>query len=519
MKFGDSMIKFMKKHLNLLGHRVFLVPLLMIIQIVILFIMTFEFYNYFIIFYIICSLLSLLFVLHIVNSNANPGYKIAWIIPIMLFPIFGLFLYLLFGGNQLNKRQKEKMKNIYYKQLKYKDNHNIVMNELRYENLSAYNQVKYISDYSLSNVCKHTKTTYLSNGKIYFDRLLSAIKMAKKYIFLEYFIIGQGKMWNTILEVLKQKVREGVEVRVIYDDFGCIMTLPNHYDKTLEKEGISVAVFNPFVPNLKSKFNNRDHRKIAIIDGHIAFTGGINLADEYIGEKVRFGHWKDNGIMLEGEAVWNFTVMFLSMWDFIKGENEDYEKYRSNYEYETSSDGFVIPYSDSPWNNEAVGETVYLNLIGKANRYIYITTPYLVLDNEMITALTMAAKRGVDVRIITPGIPDKKLVNQVTKAYYDVLLENGVKIYDYTKGFIHEKIFVIDDEYATIGTVNLDYRSLYLHFECGVWLYDCSVIFTIKKDFTLTLKECREIKLKKKGKTNWFKYLKRQVLKAFAPLM
>lgn len=519
MKFGDSMIKFMKKHLNLLGHRVFLVPLLMIIQIVILFIMTFEFYNYFIIFYIICSLLSLLFVLHIVNSNANPGYKIAWIIPIMLFPIFGLFLYLLFGGNQLNKRQKEKMKNIYYKQLKYKDNHNIVMNELRYENLSAYNQVKYISDYSLSNVCKHTKTTYLSNGKIYFDRLLSAIKMAKKYIFLEYFIIGQGKMWNTILEVLKQKVREGVEVRVIYDDFGCIMTLPNHYDKTLEKEGISVAVFNPFVPNLKSKFNNRDHRKIAIIDGHIAFTGGINLADEYIGEKVRFGHWKDNGIMLEGEAVWNFTVMFLSMWDFIKGENEDYEKYRSNYEYETSSDGFVIPYSDSPWNNEAVGETVYLNLIGKANRYIYITTPYLVLDNEMITALTMAAKRGVDVRIITPGIPDKKLVNEVTKAYYDVLLENGVKIYEYTKGFIHEKIFVIDDEYATIGTVNLDYRSLYLHFECGVWLYDCSVIFTIKKDFTLTLKECREIKLKKKGKTNWFKYLKRQVLKAFAPLM
>ena len=291
-------------------------------------------------------------------------------------------------------------------------------------------------------------------------------------------------MWNNILEVLKQKVEEGIEVRIIYDDFGCIMTLPNHYNKILEKEGIKTAVFNPFVPNLKSKFNNRDHRKIAVIDGHIAFTGGINLADEYIGEKVRFGHWKDNGIMLEGEAVWNFTVMFLSMWDFIKEENEDYEKYHSNYEYETSSDGFVIPYSDSPWDNEAVGETVYLNLIAKANRYIYITTPYLVLDNEMITALSTAAKRGVDVRIITPGIPDKKLVNEVTKAYYDVLLKNGVKIYEYTKGFIHEKIFVVDDEYATIGTINLDYRSLYLHFECGVWLYDCSVIFTIKKDFT-----------------------------------
>ena len=513
------MIKFMKKHLNLLGHRVFLVPLLMIIQIVILFIMVIEFYSYFIFFYIICSIFSFMMVIHIVNSKANPGYKIAWIISIMGFPIFGLLLYLLFGGNQLTKRQKEKMKNIYFKQKKYKDNHNIVINELRYENISAYNQAKYIENYSLTNICKHTKTTYLSDGKIYFQKLLEAIKNAKKYIFLEYFIIGEGKMWNTILDILKQKVEEGIEVRLIYDDFGCIMTLPNHYDKTLENFGIKTAVFNRFVPNLKSKFNNRDHRKIAVIDGHIAFTGGINLADEYINEKVRFGHWKDNGIMLEGEAVWNFTVMFLSMWDYIKEENEEYEKYRSNYEYETSSDGYVIPYSDSPWDSEAVGESIYLNLINKANRYIYITTPYLVIDNEMITALTLAAKRGVDVRIITPGIPDKKIVNEVTKAYYEILLQNGVKIYEYTKGFIHEKTFVVDDEYATIGTVNLDYRSLYLHFECGVWLYDCSSIYTVKKDFTLTLKECREIKLKNLGKLTWINSFKRQILRAFAPLM
>ena len=513
------MIKFMKKHLNLLGHRVFLVPLLMIIQIVILFIMVIEFYSYFIFFYIICSIFSFMMVIHIVNSKANPGYKIAWIVPVMGFPIFGLLLYLLFGGNQLTKRQKEKMKNIYFKKKKYKDNHNIVINELRYENISAYNQAKYIENYSLTNICKHTKTTYLSDGKIYFQKLLEAIKNAKKYIFLEYFIIGEGKMWNTILDILKQKVEEGIEVRLIYDDFGCIMTLPNHYDKTLENFGIKTAVFNRFVPNLKSKFNNRDHRKIAVIDGHIAFTGGINLADEYINEKVRFGHWKDNGIMLEGEAVWNFTVMFLSMWDYIKEENEEYEKYRSNYEYETSSDGYVIPYSDSPWDSEAVGESIYLNLINKANRYIYITTPYLVIDNEMITALTLAAKRGVDVRIITPGIPDKKIVNEVTKAYYEILLQNGVKIYEYTKGFIHEKTFVVDDEYATIGTVNLDYRSLYLHFECGVWLYDCSSIYTVKKDFTLTLKECREIKLKNLGKLTWINSFKRQILRAFAPLM
>lgn len=513
------MLKFLKKNLNLLSHRVFLVPLLMIIQITIISFMIFEFSRYFVLFYIINAILSLFLVLYIVNSNANPGYKIAWIIPIMAFPIFGLLLYSLFGGNQLTKRQKEKLKNIYYKQLKYKDNHNLVLNELKYENLSAHNQVKYIENYSLTNLCKHTKTTYLSNGQIYFNKLLEAIKNAKKYIFLEYFIIAEGKMWNTILETLKQKISEGVDARLIYDDFGSITTLPNNYDKKLEKLGIKTAIFNKFVPNLKSKFNNRDHRKIAVIDGNIAFTGGINLADEYIGEKIRFGHWKDNGIMLEGNAVWNFTVMFLSMWDYIKEENEDYEKYKSISSSETSSDGYVIPYSDSPWDNEAIGETIYLNLINKANKYLYITTPYLVLDNEMITALNMAAKRGVDVHIITPGIPDKKTVNEVTKAYYEILLKNGVQIHEYTKGFIHSKTFIVDDEYATIGTVNLDYRSLYLHFECGVWLYDCSSIYTIKKDYTNILKESKEIKLKNLGKLNWFNSLKRQILKALAPLM
>ena len=513
------MLKFLKKNLNLLSHRVFLVPLLMLLQLILIFFMIFEFYRYFFIFYIINAILSLFLVLYIINSNANSGYKIAWIIPIMTFPIFGLLLYSLFGGNQLTKKQKEKLKNIYYKQLKYKDKHNLVLNELKYENISAHNQVKYIENYSLTNLCKHTKTTYLSNGQIYFNKLLEAIKTAKKYIFLEYFIIAEGKMWHTILEILKQKINEGVEVRLIYDDFGSITTLPNNYDKKLEKIGIKTAIFNRFVPNLKSKFNNRDHRKIAVIDGNIAFTGGINLADEYIGEKIRFGHWKDNGIMLEGDAVWNFTVMFLSMWDYIKEENEDYAKYKSPLSSETSSDGFVIPYSDSPWDSEAVGETIYLNLINKANKYIFITTPYLVLDSEMITSLTIAAKRGVDVHIITPGIPDKKTVNEVTKAYYEILLKNGIQIHEYTKGFIHSKTFIVDDEYATIGTVNLDYRSLYLHFECGVWLYNCSSIYTIKKDYTNILKESKEITLKNLGKLTWFNSLKRQILKAFAPLM
>lgn len=515
------MLNIIKKIIKLITHRVFLVPLMMALQIAIILIMILCFNQYFIHFYLISELLGFLMVIHIIGGYSNPGYKIAWIIPIMVLPIFGLLIYFLFGGNQLNKKDKAKMKEIYYKESKYLDERDLILDELRYENISAYNQAKYIHDFSLSPVCKHTKTTYLSDGQIYYEKLLDALRKAEKYIFLEYFIIAQGQMWNSILDILKEKAQNGVEVRIIYDDFGCIMTLPNHYEKILESYGLKTAVFNRFSPRLKSKFNNRDHRKIAIIDGYVAFTGGINLADEYINEKVRFGYWKDNGIMLEGDAVWNFTVMFLSMWDFIKKTDNKYEEYRPDHQiiYDTSSDGYIIPYSDSPWDNEAVGETIYLNLINKANRYIYITTPYLVIDNEMLTALIIAAKRGIDVRIITPGIPDKKLVSEVTKAYYEELLKSGVKIYEYTKGFIHAKTFIIDDEYATIGTVNLDYRSLYLHFECGVWIYNCQANYNIKKDILNTLKESKEIKLKHLGKLNWFNKLKRQILKAFAPLM
>ena len=290
--------------------------------------------------------------------------------------------------------------------------------------------------------------------------------------------------------------------------------------KALDK-GIKTVVFNKFIPRLRSRFNNRDHRKIAVIDGYTCFTGGINLADEYMNKQVRFGYWKDNGIMLEGAAAWNFTTMFLSMWDFITGENTNLKEYMPPHElvYTTPSDGYIVPYEDNPWDHEAVGETIYLNLINKANRYIYITTPYLIIDNEMITALITAAKRGVDVKIITPGIPDKKIVSEVTKAYYNQLIEGGIRIYEFTKGFVHEKTFVVDDEYATVGTVNLDYRSLYLHFECGVWLYASSTIHNIKKDVQKTLKESREIKKKGIEKLSFFKNLKRQILKAFAPLM
>ena len=328
-------------------------------------------------------------------------------------------------------------------------------------------------------------------------------------------------MWDTILEILKEKVKQGVEVRVIYDDMGCIMTLPYRYDRKLEALGIQCCVFNPFIPVLTSRLNNRDHRKICVIDGHTGFTGGINLADEYINAYEKHGHWKDTAVLLRGEAVWNLTVMFLSMWDYIHGINEDFAPYKPSVHLteQVESDGYVQPYSDNPLDGESVGETVYLNLINRAKRYVYINTPYLILDNEMATALRMAAKSGVDVRIVTPHIPDKWYVHAVTRAYYQMLLESGVRIYEYTPGFVHAKTFVVDDEYATVGTVNLDYRSLYLHFECGVLLYRSSSVAAVKEDYLKTLEVCQDVTLEECRRVPLIRQLGRAVLRVFAPLM
>ena len=318
-----------------------------------------------------------------------------------------------------------------------------------------------------------------------------------------------------------EKVKEGVDVRLLYDDMGCITTLPNKYHEKMEKLGIKCQVFNKFIPILSIIVNNRDHRKITVIDGHTAFTGGINLADEYINEVVRFGHWKDASIMIKGEAVWNLTVMFLQVWNFIGFNKEDYNKYRPKIYHldEFGSDGYVQPYGDSPYDNELVGENVYLNIINKAKDYIYINTPYLIIDNELVTALTLAAKSGVDVRIVTPFIEDKWYAHIVTRAYYAQLIEAGVKIYEYTPGFIHSKTFVCDDEIGVVGTINMDYRSLYLHFECGVFLYKTKSVMQIKEDFLNILDVSQNITLEDTKKVKWSNRFLRAILRVFAPLM
>ena len=511
----------MKKVVSLVFHRGVLVGASILLQILALVVMLMKFQGYFVYFYGICTFLSLLVVLYIINSKSNPGFKIAWIVPILLFPIFGGLFYLIFGGRRISKREQRKMSAIGQMVIGQMDKENPVLEEIRRENPDAACQSAYIADYAFSTACRNTYSEYLPMGEVKFERLKEELEKARHYIFLEYFIIQEGIMWNAILEILERKAAAGVDVRLIYDDMGCLFTLPRGYHAILEKKGIKCCVFNPFIPVLSSRFNNRDHRKIAVIDGYVGFTGGINLADEYINAYPKHGHWKDSAILLRGEAVWHLTIMFLSMWNYMRPTDRDFDQYRPRvHQPETEkSDGYVQPFSDTPLDGEPVGENVYMNMIGRAKRYVYITTPYLIVDNEMVTILSNAAKQGVDVRIIAPHVGDKWYVHATTRAYYEGLVENGVKIYEYTPGFIHAKTFVCDDLYATVGTINMDYRSLYLHFECATWLYHTTSVLQVRDDFLLTLKKCQPITLEWCRSCPWWMRLVRAVLRLFAPLM
>lgn len=516
----------MKKFLDIIfGRAIFLLTAFFLQILAIIFIVA-KFQEYFLYFYIFSIIISFLLLISLISSTMHPSYKIAWIIPIMIFPAFGWIFYILFSGNRFTKVGAKKSKNNYNYHINHL-NDSFVKNEhilstLYNENLTAYSQAKYLSTFGPGIIFKNTYSKYFEIGENYYKNLLIELEKAEKFIFMEYFIIAEGEFWNSILEILKRKAKQGVEIRIIYDDLGCIMTLPRKYNIYLKSLGIKCSVFNPANLIFTIFYNNRTHRKITIIDGKVAFTGGINLADEYINKINRFGHWKDTGILIKGEGVWGFTTMFLTMWNFINRSTENYEKYKmdfsSNY-YDEKQNGYVIPFSDSPLDKEIVSSNVYLSLINCSNKYVYINTPYLIIDYEMISALCLAAKRGVDVRIVTPYIPDKKIVFEVTRSNYKPLIDAGVKIYEYKPGFIHAKSFVVDDIYAVVGTINLDYRSLFLHFECGIWLYNCSTILTIKEDYLNTLEKCILITKQSCDNVSTLRSFARSILKVFAPLM
>ena len=470
-------------------------------------------------FYLASLTLSIIIVFIIINNKSNPSYKIAWIVPVMIFPIFGGLFYLLYGGNKLSTREKLKMviQNIEMTNSLKQDDE--IIKKIGDKSIYAKNQSEYILNYAKCPVYNNTETTYFKIGEEKFEALLRELKKAEKFIFLEYFIIQEGKMFNSILEILEEKAKQGVDVRLIYDDVGCIVTLPHNYKNTLEAKGIKCRVFNPIKPFFTRRLNNRDHRKIVVIDGDVGFTGGINLADEYINEYEKHGYWKDAGIMLKGDAVWNLTVMFLSMWDYIDNKEEDYIKFKPSKNKYYNSKGYVQPFDDSPLINEPIGETVYLNLINKAKDYIYINTPYLIIDNEMATALKIAAKSGVDIKIVTHYIPDKKFVHAVTKSYYESFIKDGIEIYEFTPGFMHAKTFVVDDEYGVVGSINLDFRSLYLHYECGVWLYKTDSIKSMKDDYLETLKRCHKVTMEECKNTSSIRKVLRLIIRMFAPLL
>ena len=463
--------------------------------------------------------LSIVAVFWIVGDESNPGYKIGWIILILAFIPFGGVAYAVLGGNHLSRRNQRKLR-----AMERRVQQQLGDDCCRSEALGTLlgPDASCMSGY-LERTCScpvygNTNTKFYPLGDVCHEDILSALRGAKHYIFIEYFIIEEGILWNSVVDILKEKAASGVEVRVIYDDIGSMFTLPADYARKLEKDGIKCKVFNRIVPVLSLRQNNRDHRKYMIIDGKVAFTGGINMADEYINAKERFGHWKDSAIRLEGDAVWSMTVSFLSMWDFTASQEENLAAFRPA-PAEGGSAGYVQPYHDCPWDNEPVGQTVYLNLINRAKRYVYITTPYLVIDYSITMALTSAAKSGVDVRIITPHIPDKKTVFEVTRAYYKELLAAGVKIYEYEPGFIHSKNFVVDDRYASVGTVNMDYRSMFLHFENGVLLYATPSVADIKADFLDTQGKSLQVTYEDCLNVPLYRRMFRGVLRAFATLL
>ncbi|MFV0400158.1 MAG: cardiolipin synthase [Oscillospiraceae bacterium] len=466
------------------------------------------------------TVINILILLFLISKNDNPSYKTIWIVIILGVPMVGGVIYILFGNRRASKRLGIRIDAEHERYLPLMQPNEAVAEKIRAGNARTAGIAHYLQNKCSFPVWEQTRSQYYPIGEALYADMLVELAKAEKFIFIEYFIVEPGIMWSGIESILCEKAAAGLDVRVMYDDLGSIMTLPRGFAEELRGKGIKCIPMNPIMPFLNLAMNNRDHRKITVIDGNVAFSGGINLADEYINEKVKHGHWKDTGVKLEGAAVWNFTEMFLELWNAFSKDSKDIAQYRPdpNFVNAIESDGFVLPFSDSPIDGESVSQNVYNDILHQATDYVYIFTPYLIIDAEMQSALCMAAKRGVDVRLITPGIPDKKLIFRVTRAHYEPLVSAGVRIFEYTPGFCHAKSFVSDDDLAVVGTINLDFRSLYLHFECGVFMYRTAAVAQVKEDFLTTLEQCREIR-PNDLRQNFFWHLFDAVIRVFSPLM
>ena len=461
--------------------------------------------------------LSIVMAVIIITHKENNAYRLIWMFVLIIFPFLGGVLYLLFSNKKIGALSEKKIADFKKRQpdettfsLENADK------ELCEISPVFRKQSQYVKNVTGFSVWKGTEIKYFDRGADFFPDLLENVKKAEKFIFVEYFIIDQGKWWNRILDVLKEKVKEGVDVRVVFDDMGSINVLPRGYEKTLQSYGIKAIAFNKIKFHINPRLNFRDHRKIFDIDGNICYTGGVNLADEYSNDVVKFGYWKDDAIRLTGSACWNFTLMFLRNWDCLTKEWDSLDKFLPTVK--GKDDGFVQAFDDSPLDDNTIAEDTYLQIINNAKKYVWITTPYLILDEPMEAALKIAAKSGVDVRIITPHYPDKKSVFEVTRSNYEPLLKAGVKIYEFTPGFIHSKNFISDDEIAVVGTTNLDYRSFYLHFELSVLFFRSSLVDDLKTNFENTLHLCQEIHVGDEGNLPLFRRVFRGAARIMSPL-
>ena len=499
--------------------RLVLVALSVLLQVFWIFLLFVRLNRYSTVISLITSVLSLLVVLHICGDRMNAAYKLSWIVLIQFMPILGLCLFLLCGQESNTFVMRRRFGQLDQQMPLYLPQDEAAADALNAADPGLGNQAHYLRSTAGFPVYSGTKVTYYGDTNEALEAQKEALRKAENFIFMEYHAIEDSTAWRGVEEILAEKAAAGVDVRVFYDDMGSIGFISKPFARRLENEGIQCRVFNPLVPILNVFMNNRDHRKITVVDGQVGFTGGYNMADEYFNLTHPYGEWKDSGLRLEGPAVRSLTVTFLEMWNATQKVPDDPAPFLVPAAVPEDAEGYVIPYADSPLDSIATGEDVYLNLIKNAKRYVYITTPYLIIDEEMQRELTLAARRGVDVRIITPGIPDKKTVFRVTRSYYADLATAGVRIFEYTPGFIHAKQFVADGEVATCGTINLDYRSLYLHFENGCWFCHCPAVAQVRKDFDELFPICKEVTAEYAGHRERHVRGLNCILRLFGPLM
>ena len=456
-------------------------------------------------------------ILYIVYHHDSAAYKISWIIFIMFLPTVGILAYILWGRSKLRmKKELEYRKVRAYSEDLLNDSSSIIE---KIEDKYKRNQIEYMTKISGYPIYNNQGIEYFEIGEKFFDSLKKDLMKANKYILMEFFIFEKGKLWDEIFAILKQKAKEGVKITIIMDSLGVLLKKTKNLREELEENGIEVYKFNPFSPIINGYINYRDHKKIVVIDGKYGYTGGVNIADEYVNLISKFGHWKDVGIKLTGDAVWSLAIMFLRTLETINKSNIDYNWYKRDFKDLEKASGYVLPLADGPENRKSPIENTYIQTINYAQNYVYMTTPYFIISEPLLTAMLNSARGGVDVRLIVPHIPDKKLVYLATRSYYEVLLESGIKVYEYKPGFIHSKTLVSDDNTSIVGTANLDFRSMHLNFEDIVWTYKTGEEQKIKQDFKSMLANCIEVQLEEWKSRSIFTKVAEAIIAAFAPML